>query len=219
MTKPVIVLGGGGHAAVLIGSLQLAGQEIIGLVDPAREKGDIGSGGIPVLGDDSSVLEYSADDIELVNGIGSLPGQTLRLSLNKKFEDLGYSFFSVIHPSAIVAESAILAAGVQIMAGAVIQERAIIGKNSIVNTRASIDHDCTIGEYCHVSPAATLCGEVTLGNNVHVGAAAVIIQGLAVGGASTVGAGSVVTEGLPEHTIVYPARSCSQSLKDKFYES
>ena len=86
----------------------------------------------------------------------------LRERLYAAWRAKGYDFPALVHPSAWIAPGVILGDGVQVMAGVVIQPGCAIGENSIVNTRAGVDHDCSIGCDVHVAPGATLCGAVTV---------------------------------------------------------
>ncbi|WP_101758453.1 acetyltransferase [Oceanicoccus sp. KOV_DT_Chl] len=210
--KPIIVLGGGGHASVLIDILQQQGRALLGIADVGLMQGEAGPAGLIVLGGDDCVLGYEKDEVELVNGIGSMPGKNQRRQIYQRFVDLGYSFCSVIHPSAVVSPRAHITAGVQIMAAAVVQANAYIGQNSIINTRVCIDHDSVIGEHCHVAPGAVLCGGVTSGNQVHIGPGATIIQGVAIGDEAIVGAGAVLTKNLAARAILYPARGSVKQI-------
>ena len=94
------------------------------------------------------------------------------------------------------------------MAGAVIQPGTRLGVNTIVNTRASIDHDCIIGDHVHIAPGAVLSGEVRVGNCSHIGCGATIVQGVKLGEATVIGAGAVVLKDVPDGTTVVgvPAR-------------
>ncbi|MFK8066924.1 MAG: acetyltransferase [Gammaproteobacteria bacterium] len=202
MTKPLIIIGGGGHASVLIETLKLLDRELIGIVDPALKVGSTGYGKLPIIGDDQKINSYSPNQVELVNGIGVIPGNDLRKKAYNKYKQEGYIFSSVVHPTAIIANTVELAEGVQIMAGVVIQPNTFIGENSIINTSASIDHNCTVAEHCHVAPHATLCGDVKLGNTIFVGAGATIIQGIEIGKKSVVGAGAVILKNLANNETV-----------------
>ena len=51
---------------------------------------------------------------------------------------------TLIHPKAVVSNSAEIAAGCVVMAGAVINGGTKLCKGSIVNTSSSVDHDCVI---------------------------------------------------------------------------
>ena len=87
------------------------------------------------------------------------------------------------------------------MQGAIIQSYACIGKHCIINTGASVDHDCVIEDYVHVSPHCTLCGNVSIGEGTWIGAGSVIIPGVKVGKWSVIGAGSVVIKDIPDNVV------------------
>jgi UDP-perosamine 4-acetyltransferase len=212
MIKPVIIIGGGGHARVLISTLKTLRREIIGILHPDLTMAGQLIEGIPVLGDDDKVLEYPTDEIELVNGIGSVSSTEKRKSIYTSFKHNGYSFARVIHPAATIAGDVRLMEGVQIMAGAVLQTGCDIGENAIINTGAVIDHDCTIGEHAHIAPGAVLSGGVSIGAMGHIGTAAIVIQGITIGEKTVVGAGSVVVHDIPAGITVVgvPARKTKQ---------
>jgi sugar O-acyltransferase (sialic acid O-acetyltransferase NeuD family) len=211
--KPVIVLGAGGHAAVLIDILKQQKRNIVAIVSPdLTQKGPVFDG-IEVLLQDKDVLKFEPETITLINGIGSIPGNKLRENLYKDFIDKGYHFETVVSDNAIVSHYAILADGVQVMAGAVIQVGTSIGANCIVNTSAIIDHDCEIGRHNHIAPGATLSGGVVTGDGVHIGTGANIIQLITVGADVVVGAGTTITKDVEKNTICYPARIFKKVIK------
>jgi sugar O-acyltransferase (sialic acid O-acetyltransferase NeuD family) len=204
VTASIIIIGAGGHARVLLDALQLSACKVIGFVDPALARGAAGPGGLPVLGGDEALKDFSASQVLLVNGIGSIGPTAARGAVWRRGKDAGFSFARVVHPSAIVSASATLGEGVQVMAGCVIQSGAEIGANSIVNTRASIDHDCKVGETVHIAPGVTLSGGVHIGDRAHIGTGAVVIQGVTIGADSLVAAGAVVYRDLPEASRLIP---------------
>ena len=189
--KPIIVIGAGGHAKVVIEALMLSGREVIGLLTPDQEKGAEVSG-VKVLGGDSVLSEYDFDEVELANGIGSIPKHKLRWKIAEMMRCKGYCFVTVVHPNSIISSDVFLEEGVQVMAGVIIQSGVVIGKDSIINTGAIIDHDCNIAENCHLAPGVVCCGGVAVGKDAHIGAGAKIIQGVQVGNNSVVAAGTVV---------------------------
>jgi sugar O-acyltransferase (sialic acid O-acetyltransferase NeuD family) len=206
----VLVLGCGGHAKVLVDTLTLQGVCVLGCI--SATSGDHGTTllGVPVLGGDERILEHSANSVLLVNGIGSIsPGRNRRREIFEEWKGRGYSFHTVIHPSAIVASGVQLEEGVQLMAQSVIQPDTFIGANSIVNTRSSIDHDGWIGAHVHIAPGVTISGNVRIGDGVHLGIGAVVIQGIIVGENALVAAGAVVTNNVPKDVTVkgVPARA------------
>lgn len=200
--RPIIILGGGGHAKVLIDTLKKNDREIMGIVDGNLAIGDRILG-VEVLGDDTFISRNNPDAITLVNGVGSMPGKNTRSMLYEKFKNLGYEFETVVHPSVIIGEGVKLGEGVQVMARVVLQPNASIEDNTIINTGALIDHDCQIGRDCHIAPGVTLSGEINIGDKVHVGTGASIIQGIQIGDGSIIGAGSIVLKDVPRNVVAY----------------
>lgn len=199
-TKPVIIIGNGGHAKVLIHILQLIERDIIGFTAPSEEFSEYG---IPYLGEDNSVLQYNHQDVELINAIGSSSNTILRKKLFDFFKGNNYIFSSVIHPNVTMASSVKLGEGIQIMAGAVIQPFVEIADNTIINTTSSIDHDCHIGNHCHIAPGVNVSGSVTVGDLTHIGTGATIIQDIRIGSNVLIGAGSVVLRDIKNDQTVY----------------
>lgn len=191
MTLPIVIIGGGGHARVLIDALRIARRQILGIVDPKLAVADAPFG-LQVLGGDDAIEKYRPDQIELVNGVGGTDSTQHRRDIYRRFKARGFRFAEVIHRSAVVSELAKFAEGVQVMAGCVIQCGTIIGANTIVNTRASIDHDCSIGQSVHIAPGVTLSGSVTIGDGSHIGTGACVIQGMTIGRDCLVAAGAVI---------------------------
>jgi len=211
MSRAVIVVGGGGHAKVLIEALRLAGVEILGITEADPEKHAQVVSGVKLLGDDSVIANYGAEQILLVNAIGSINLPKDRTALFDKLKARGYSFATVIHPSAVIAVDVSLAEGSQVMAGAVIQPGSRVGRNSIVNTRVGVDHDCEVAEHVHLSPGVTLSGGVHIGSGTHIGAGATVIQGVTIGSNCLVAAGAVVVGDIPDGVTVrgVPAKEVS----------
>lgn len=203
MNLPIVILGAGGHTKVLIDILLFRSVEIAGIVDPDREKYGTSILGIPVIGNDDIVLKKGPGAVMLVNGVGSVKQPALRKQLFDTFKARGFTFASVLHPSAVIAADVLLAEGVQVMAGSVIQPGCVIGRNTIINTRASVDHDCTIADHVHVAPGVTLSGGVVVDDCVHIGTGATVLQGVHIGRDSVIGAGAVVLQDVPEDALVF----------------
>jgi len=197
---PVIIIGGGGHAKVVADVLQLQGFHVVGFTDINGVCKSLTST-IPNLGDDNVILQqYHSDDVLLANGVGSIQTTTNRRDVHDYWVEQGYRFVSCIHPSAVIATGVEISDGSQIMAGTVIQPGSIIGRNVIVNTKASIDHDCAIGDHAHIAPGVTLSGGVRIGTGAHIGTGATVIQNITIGENSFVGAGAVVVSNVAPYT-------------------
>lgn len=206
MSKPVLLLGAGGHAAVLVDILRQRNCEILGLVAIEQPKPQPIFTGLHWYSSDDSVLSFNKDEIRLVNALGSLPGNFLRHRLHEKFSGLGYQFMTIVSPHAIVSKYAVLAEGVQIMHGSIVNANAVIGEGSIVNTGAIIEHDCVIGRHNHIAPGAVLSGSVVTEDFVHIATGASVIQGMRIGKNSVIGAGATVTRDISCEKTLHVAK-------------
>lgn len=199
-TRPVIILGNGGHAKVLTNILQLQKRGIIGFTSPTEEGNEYG---IQYLGDDNTVFNYNYQEVELINAIGTSSNTVRRKKIYEYFKRKNYIFANVIHPQAVIATQTKIGEGIQIMAGAVIQPFVKIADNTIINTSSSIDHDCYIGKHCHVAPGVNISGSVTIGDSTHIGTGATVIQNINIGRNVLIGAGSVVLNDIQNNQTAY----------------
>ena len=207
--RPVLVVGAGGHAKVLLSALTRLRVEVLGLVDSDPAKASNTVLGVPVLGDDQHIVSRSPDSILLVNGVGSVGPTLARRAVYQRFVAQGYRFATVVDPLSLIAGPVTFGRGAQVLAGAVLQPGVSLGDNCIVNTRASVDHDCIVGAHVHVAPGATLSGDTTVDEASLIGTGAIVIQGLRIGRESTVAAGAVVVSNVPDGVTVaeVPARA------------
>ncbi|MGL0820602.1 acetyltransferase [Vibrio vulnificus] len=204
--KPLVLIGGGGHASVLADILLGQGRDIVAVISPDDLSSRAVFAGLVHLTQDEEVKRFSPESVHLVNGIGMLPRSTLRQRVNKRFLELGYQFETVLASDAHVSRFATIDSGAQILSGARVQTGAVIGEHTIVNSGALVEHDCRIGAYNHIAPHATLCGDVFTAEDVYIGANATVIQGLILELQSVVGAGAIVTQSLKKGSTCYPAR-------------
>lgn len=202
--RPLVLLGAGGHARVLVALARTAGLQVLGVCDPVLAANAITRWeNLDVLGDDGALDWMPPPRIGLLLGVGQMAEGNLRARLYDSWRAKGYDFPALVHPAAWVAPGVVLSDGVQVMAGAVIQPGCEIGENSIINTRAGLDHDCRIGRNVHIAPGATLCGTVTVEDGAFIGAGATVIQGLRIGTSAVVGAGVTLMRDLaPKATII-----------------
>jgi sugar O-acyltransferase (sialic acid O-acetyltransferase NeuD family) len=210
LSLPIIIIGGGGHAKVLVSTLIMQHRNILGFVDLKSSLPPVL--GIARLGDDELVFRYLPEQVRLVNGVGSVDSTVQRRAVYEKFREKQYVFETVIHPAAVIAPDVLIEDGVQVMAGSVVQPGCRLRANVIINTGARVDHDCLIDAHAHVAPGATLSGNVHVGTGAHIGTGSSIIQGIDVGAAGIVGAGAVVIKDVPAGVTVVgvPARSVTR---------
>jgi sugar O-acyltransferase (sialic acid O-acetyltransferase NeuD family) len=181
----VLVIGGGGHAKVVIASLQAAGRTVKAAYDDDVKRHGSLILGVSVVGPVDAALERR--DLEAVVAIGDC---VVRRGI---VERLAMRWLTVVHPGATVHASVRLGAGTVIFAGAIVQPDSVIGSHVIVNTASTVDHDCRVGDFCHLAPGVHLAGGVTVNHGAFVGIGAVVLPSLTVGERAIVGAGAVVT--------------------------
>ncbi len=202
--RAILIMGTGGHASVVADLARSAGFDVVGCIGPEAPTTAIGA---PYLGDDS-VLQTWDSRTGAAIGAGSVGKPMLRRQLFQVLQSTGRDTPILVHSTAIVAPSATVGCGSQIMAGAIIQPHAQIGENVIVNTGAIVEHHARIGDHVHIAPGAVVCGNVTISPGSHIGANATVLQGLNIGSGAVIGAGAVVTRHIEDEVVVKgtPAR-------------
>jgi UDP-3-O-[3-hydroxymyristoyl] glucosamine N-acyltransferase len=71
-----------------------------------------------------------------------------------------------VHPSAVLAETAVLAEGVHLGAHVVVEPGAVIGKGSVISAGCYIGHNVVIGDDCLIYPTVTILERSQIGNRV-----------------------------------------------------
>ena len=203
----LLVVGGGGHAKVVIDIARCCGGfELTGVLDDRASLLGRMVAGVPVIGTVDQLVELSPGFGGAIVAVGD---NRTRRALAGRVVATGLPLTSLIHPRACVAASVRLEPGCVIMAGGVVNCDVVIGDGCIVNTGATIDHDCEIGAWAHVGPGAVLCGNISIGEETLIGAGARIIPGITIGARAVVGAGAVVVRNVSdgEKVVGVPART------------
>lgn len=211
MKKRIIIIGGGGHAKVVIDAIKNAGRfAVCGIVDPGLRKGDTVSG-VKVLGGDKELTAIYARGVRSAFiGVGSIGDCGVRKNIRERLKKAGFKSPSVIHPKAIVASDVEIGDGTFIAPGVVINPGAVIGENAIINTSSSIDHDCVVGDFVHVAPGVTVSGGVEIGDDTHIGTGASVTQYVKIGKRCVIGAGVLVRKDLPDGSRFFGKNSSEE---------
>lgn len=204
----IVVIGGGGHAKVIISLLKKRGDyRIVGYTD-RENRGPVLS--IPWIGSDTVLSELIQRDpsCSAAIGVGTVGRGDPRKALQARLETLGFALPALVSRDAVVNEAVSIGKAAVVFDGAVINSGAIIGECAILNTHSTVEHDCVIGSYVHIAPGATLSGQVRLGDEVFVGAGATVIHGVAICPHCVIGAGAVVIADcvIPGTYVGVPAR-------------
>src|ERR1035438_9427585 len=127
----------------------------------------------------------------------SIGNNAMRAACFQRALELGLLPATLVHPSAVISESARIEDGTVVMPRVVVNAGAQIGRNCIVNTAAVVEHDCRVGDHVHLSPGVLLGGGVRVHSFAHVGIGAIALPGAEIGEGAVVGGGAVVLRSVP----------------------
>lgn len=197
----LIIIGASGHGRVVADIAKKCGYEYIAFLDDDHTLKSCGA--YPVTGTLDDISRYP--DADFIVAIGDA-------KVRERMQGMIKNTATLIHPDAVVADDAVIGDGTVIMAGAVVNPGVIIGKGCIINTCSSVDHDCKIGDFVHISVGAHVAGTVGIGHRTWIGVGATVTNNVNICGDCMVGAGAVVIKdirkpgtyiGLPaEHRLV-----------------
>lgn len=206
----VSVLGAGGHAKVVIATLQAAGHDVVGIYDDDPSRRDTLVLGVRVLG---TLAQFAgARDTAAFIAIGD---NGLRAAAAARLPNVAWC--TAVHPAAVVHASVSIGTGSLICAGAIVQPDTVIGEHAIVNTNAGVDHDCIIGSFAHIAPGAALSGGVVVGVGALIGTGAAVLPNRRIGEGAVAGGGSVIVRDVPPRAVVagVPARPLPRTLSPR----
>ena len=190
--KDLIIIGAGGHGRVIADIAQKLGvYNTIAFLDDGVAKESMG---LPIVGKTVDIEKYiKTTDVFVAIGNSQVRGEFVERLLS-----LGANIPTLIHPSAVIGACVDIGVGTAIMAGVVLNPCSKLGKGVILNTCSSIDHDCIIGDYCHIAVGVHVAGTVTLGDKVWLGAGATIKNNVSICADCVIGAGAVVVKDITE---------------------
>jgi len=204
----IVVVGGGGHAKVVISILRkLNRYRILGYTD-LKDNGAVA--GVPYLGSDRELAALAArsNNLNAVLALGQVGLGEQRYELWTRLHSTVLSFPLIVSPHAVVNEGVSGGEGAVVMDGAVINSGASVGRGAIVNTNSTIEHDVALDDWVHVAPGATISGGVMVGRFSMIGAGATVIEGIRIAAGCIVGAGATVVHDLTEPGVYVGTPAC-----------
>jgi UDP-perosamine 4-acetyltransferase len=197
-----------GHAKVVAELLApAAGLDLVGLIDDFPDNVDHRIGELGVIGTSADLPQIAARTAVRAAILGFGAGRG-RSAIAAALIDAGLTLPVLVHPRALVAPSARLGPGCQVLPGAVVGPGAELGTGVLVNTGAIVEHDARLSDGVVIYSGAVLAGRVSVGVDVELGAGATVLPDVRIGARAAVGAGATVTADVADGQTVVgnPAR-------------
>jgi len=154
--------------------------------------------GLPIVAD-PAVYEPRPGDAFLL-GIG-IP--RVRRAVAEALEARGAEFLTLVHPTALVAETAVIGAGAVICPLAIVSDGCRLGRFALLNYHTSLGHDAAAEDFAVLSPGAALGGGAVVEADAFLGLNASVGPGRRVGRGSKLAANSCALSDAPADSIVH----------------
>lgn len=142
---------------------------------------------VPILGSVDG-YQIEPDDVFLC----CIGNGEIRWAVVEKMKKKGAHFATLVHPSAVIADTCALGEGVIVYPFALISDNVTIGDQCIINMHSSVGHDSVLGAYCTISAHCDITGHCSLGDGVFMGTTSHLVPGTKVGDGAYICAGSTV---------------------------
>lgn len=189
MQKALVIVGAGDHAKVVLDTAKAQGWHVEGFVDNEKPVGRKVNR-VPIIGNDRllAAKDFIAEHVFVV----AISHQATRRRLSMQIRRVGGGLATVVYPTCIISEYAVVGEGSMLIAGSIVNANARIGSFCLLNTNCTVDHDTILGDNVQIGPGANLSGRVCCSDDVVVGAGAVVTPGVNIATGAIVGAGAVV---------------------------
>ena len=201
--KDLIILGAGGTAFDLI-DIAIAMNKIkkqwniLGLLDDNIELIGRNVYNFPVLGTIAQSEEYK--DAYFVSSIGDAYRTKLRMIVRKKVPFANERFASLIHPTAIISESAIIEPGAVIYGNVTLSGKVHIGHDVFLCGNTFLGHECVIGNHTLLSVGNYLASDVDVGNCCYLGVGVIVRHQITIGENCLIGVGTKIIKSIPSNS-------------------
>lgn len=192
MTSKILLIGCGGHAKSVIDIVENTLEwSIFGLIGLPEQVGHSVQG-YSVVGSDKDLSDIRAHCHHAFLALGQIGISEKRQHIAASLNALGFSFPTLISSKAFVSNNAIIDVGSFVGHGAVINASASVGKHCILNSLCLVEHDSSIGDFCHISTGVLLNGGVSVGSGSFIGSGCIIREGICIPQNTSLSAGQRV---------------------------
>jgi len=154
--------------------------------------------GFSVVGSAAAYRPVPGDALVLAIGI---PGT--RRGVAEPLVARGAEFLSLVHPTAIVADSAQVGTGTILCPYAIVSVNCQIGRFVLMNYHSSVGHDASVADFSVFSPYAALGGGATVGEDAFLGLHASVGPRVTLGDRCKVSAGCAALATASADTVIW----------------
>ena len=196
MYKKLAIIGAGGHGKVVGEIALLNNYKIINFYDDRANK--IKDFPFIISGSFKELKDNLNDYDSFFVAIGE---NKVRFEIMEWLKNYDLNIVNLVHPSSTISKFSSLGLGNCIMANAVVNAGTTIKEGVIINTSTSVDHDCLIEDFAHISPNSTLSGGVKIGKFTHLGSGTSVHPGINIGDNVKIGIGSKIFKDISDDLI------------------
>ena len=153
---------------------------------------------LPILGSPDAFEPRPSDGLVLAIGI-----RGARREVAERLAARGARFLTMIHPTAIVADTAVIGPGSVICPYAVVTDSATLGRCCLANLSTMVAHDAVLGDYSILSPYAGVAGSATVGADAFLSLHSAVGPRVTLGRGVTLAAGAIALHDVPAHSLVH----------------
>jgi sugar O-acyltransferase (sialic acid O-acetyltransferase NeuD family) len=164
----ILIVGAGGFGREVLQWARHAWPEhaknIAGFLSADPTKLDGHATNLPIVGSPDDFEPQPTDGLLLAIGIPQV-----RRQVAEELEARGARFLTLIHPTAIVADTAEIGSGTVICPYAIVSDAVRLGRFVLLNYHASLGHDASTDDFAVLSPYASLGGGASVGEDGFLG--------------------------------------------------
>ena len=207
----ILIYGTGNHAVVAHDTIIASGQyKPIAFIDYEVKNSILLD--LPVI-KDSNLKRLREKKIK--NVYLCLPDPSKEREAAERLREMGFILRSIIHPSAVVSNSAIMEENIFIGPLALIGPKANLSRFCRILNASSVAHHCQIGECVTIADGARLAGGVSIGMESLIGIGATVNKKINIGVGVIVVSNVGVYGNIPDYSVlrndgkIYPRKLMS----------